>query len=90
MWGTLQLHSKSAFARERQRRGFVEYRVQKLACTASRIRVKGGVLQDVWCIMVPGIRWSPSLTAWDFRFPSARGWPTSFRKSALRRTKRYA
>jgi len=37
-----------------------------------------------------GNRWFPSSTALAFRFLSAREWLISFRRSALRKTKRYA
>ena len=48
------------------------------------------VLQGVWCTTGPGNRWCPSSIALAFRFLSAREWLISFRRSALRKTKRYA
>ena len=48
------------------------------------------VLQGVWCTMGPGNKWCPSSTALAFRFLSVREWLILFKRSALRKTKRYA
>ena len=72
------------------------FRASAAAAAAALMRVdmchQGNdvMLQGVWCTMEPGNRWCPSLNALASRFPSAREWLISFRRSALRKIKRYA